>query len=83
MTRTNRYGTFDKGFTFFEDMTLVERSDSGVCIDAGCIMENYNGTFSINKDNDITVSIKNLKGNVIYNLKFNVLDINTIEAIKY
>jgi hypothetical protein len=82
LVRSTRYGTFDKGYILYEDGTITERSESGVCVDGGCIMENYNGTYAIEGDNLIRINIVNLKGKVSYLLKFTIHDLNYIQATK-
>ncbi|MBK8699663.1 MAG: hypothetical protein IPN29_08985 [Saprospiraceae bacterium] len=62
LERTSRFDTFDKGFTFFEDGTFIERSDGGICIGENCIMEDYYGTMEWLDADMIRLRVTNFRG---------------------
>ncbi len=81
-SRTTRYGQFDYGYTFFDDESLVERSESGLCVGVNCITEDFVGVYKNLGNNNINVNVKNLKGKVSYDLQLRVIDINKIGILK-
>lgn len=64
--KTSRYGDFEKGLVFFEDGSLIGRSESSICIGENCLMENYKGSWTLETDDKIIIEVESLKGNQRY-----------------
>jgi hypothetical protein len=65
--RSTRFGEYERGLVIFDDGTLIERSEGGICIGEYCLMENYTGTYSYDANqNHLKVSVVNYSGPQTY-----------------
>ncbi len=71
--RSARFGEYEKGLVLFDDGTMIERSEGGICIGEYCLMDNYYGTYSSNK-NTLNIKVNNFAGPQSY--KLNILDLS-------
>ena len=59
---TSRFGNFDYGLIFFDNGTYIDRSESGICIGADCLTENFNGSYRWLSADVIELTVDNYHG---------------------
>lgn len=75
-TRSARFGEYERGLVIFDDGSMIERSEGGICIGEYCLMENYYGTYTYDADqNQLKVNVVNYSGPQAYTL--NILALTT------
>ncbi len=78
--RTDRFGEYEKGLVVFDDGSLIERSEGGICVGEYCAMDNYYGTYTFDAaKNILRVKVTNFSGPQEYSI--NILYLST-DAMK-
>lgn len=72
--KTTRFGDFEKGLVFYDDGTLIGRSESSICIGDECLMENYNGRWERTSESSLNFNVESLKGQ--QNLHYQIIEMS-------
>jgi hypothetical protein len=78
-TKTTRFGEYEKGLVFFEDGSLIGRSESSICVGPNCLMENYNGTWMRKSEQTLSISVESLKG--LIKQEYTIVELNDEKLI--
>jgi hypothetical protein len=77
--RSDRFGEYEKGIVVFEDGTIIERSEGGICIGEYCLMENFYGTYTYDSSkNALNIKVTNFSGPQKYTLEILNLSVDQL-----